>query len=99
MTASDLQVRRRCTLGLFYLEKVELNRSRPAKDSNHDLERISIGVHFVHHAVEARKRAVDDLDGLAFLKRQFRFRLIRCSRNPINDLLNLLITEGSRILS
>src|SRR3954471_23508839 len=49
-------------LQLFYLQKVEFDRCRPAEDGDHHLERVALVVHFVHHAVEAGEGAFVDPD-------------------------------------
>src|SRR5512142_2492983 len=49
------------------LQKVELDRRRPAEDRDHDLQRVAVEVHFLDHAGEVRERAVDDPDVLAVL--------------------------------
>src|SRR3954467_10983432 len=36
-------------LDLFYLEEIEFHGRRPAEDRDHDLQRVLVEVHFIHH--------------------------------------------------
>ena len=74
-------------------KKVQFNGGRTAEDGHHDLQRASIRVHFIDDAGEAGERTLVDLDGLAFLERQFRLRLVGRGRNAINDLLNFFVAQ------
>src|SRR5436190_16987222 len=85
-------------LALFHLKEVELDRRRPAENSDHNLQRITVGIHVVNNAVEIGERTVDDPDVLPFFKCQFRLGPIRSSGHLINNLLDFFIAERRRTL-
>src|SRR6185295_1476822 len=55
-------------LRFLNLKKVEFDRSRPAEYRHHDLQCVSVCVHIIDHAVEARKGTVNDLDRLTLFE-------------------------------
>src|SRR5689334_13685116 len=64
------------TLELLHLQEIQLDRRRAAENGHHDLERVALVVHFVHHAVEAGERPFVDPHLVALLERVLRLRLL-----------------------
>src|SRR6266545_1513397 len=84
-------------LDLFYLEKIEFHGRRPAENRHHDLQRVLVEVHFIHHAVEAGERSLVDADVIALLKAVFRLRLLGRRLHLIEDLLDLFLAQRRRL--
>src|SRR5262245_47759986 len=60
------------TLELLHLQEIQFHGRRPPEDGHHDLERVPLVVHFVHHAVEAGERPLVDPHLVALLERVLR---------------------------
>src|SRR6185295_1802233 len=58
------------------LQKVQLHRSGPSEDRDHDLERAAVDVDLFDDAGEIRERTVDDPHVLAVLVNVLRLRLL-----------------------
>src|SRR6266540_30947 len=76
-------------LKLLYLQKVQFDRRRAAEDGHHDLERVALVVHLVHHAVEAGERPLVDPHLVALLERVLRLRLLGRFRDLVQNLVDL----------
>src|SRR6185312_2253275 len=87
-------------LDRLYLQEIELDRRRASEDRHHDLDLLTLGIHFVHYAGEIGERPVDDLDVLAGLERN----LGRAAETPAGfhvaeNPFHLGLAERDRILT
>src|SRR3954452_25406734 len=70
-------------LDLFYLQDVELDRSRYSKNCYHDPQGVPVQIDFVDLARKIREWSVDNLNPLVLLERHLRARALRTGRLSI----------------
>src|SRR5271165_611102 len=73
----------------FDLPKLQLNWRRPPEDRHHDLQRLAVLVHFVHHAGKAGEGTLGDAHRLVFLELDLELGLLAAVGDAVYDLLYL----------
>src|SRR6476469_6437357 len=75
------------------LPELQFHRRCAAKDRDHHFERLAIFVHFVHRAVEIRKRPIGDADSLVLFKLHANLGFVLAHVHAINDLVDLIFGQ------
>src|SRR5437899_6488111 len=83
---------------LLDLSELQLHWSGSAKDRDHHLQGLAIFVHFVHRAVEVRKRTVGDAHSLVLLELDFDPRLVFADVHAVDDLVHFVLGQRRRIV-
>src|SRR6476660_884008 len=78
---------------LLYLSELQLHRGRAAKDRDHHFQRLAIFVHFVHRAVEIRKRPIGDADSLILFELHANLGFVLAHVHAIDNLVDLIFSQ------
>src|SRR5882757_355 len=90
---------RRLFLDLLYLGEGKLDRSRTAKDADHDLEGLLVFVDVVDGSVEVGEGSLVDADLLALGELDLHRRLVLRNVGAEEDGANLLLRERDRVVA
>src|SRR5580765_8436255 len=83
---------------LLYLPKLQLYWCRAAKDRHHHFQGLAVFVHFVHRAVEIRKRPIGDAHSFVLFKLHTNLGLVLAYVHAIDDVVDLLFGQWRRIV-
>src|SRR5215831_8934303 len=82
----------------LYLPKLQFHRRRAAKDRHHHFQGLAIFIHFIHRAVEVRKRPIGDADSFVLFELHANLGLVLAYVHAIDDLVDFVFGQRRGIV-